>query len=356
MDRSEKDALKRVPGAAPTIYEQEGKAKQAERFNGGFEELGDGPMGGAQRQSKEFDRLEQFTRLQAPPPVKFKDLESFLVNHTVLTGPLFPFDVRTDFVKITDDTILMPLTLQMKTRDITFNTKDGVSKGEVNILGRVSTIAGRVVQTFEETVGVEVPAELLAKSVDISQLYWKALPLRPNRYRIDIAIKDVNNPDHVGTWARAITVPKYDEDKLSSSSLILADKMERVPSKEIGTGNFIIGNTKIRPRVSINAAPALFKRSQSLNFWMQVYNLGLDEKTKQNSATVQYQVTDLATSKPVINVTEDNKTLGANSDQWTVEKSFPLATVPPGKYEVKITVTDNVSKQVIAPSVPFTVE
>jgi GWxTD domain-containing protein len=356
IDRSEKDALQHVPGAGATLYEQMGMSKQADRFRGGLENLGNGPNA-AMSQSKQFDRLELYAKLQAPPPVKFKDLESFLSNHKLLTGPVFPFDVRTDFVKVTDDTVLVPVTLQIKNRDITFNTKDGVSKGEVNILGRVSTITDKVVQTFEETVEVEEPAELLPKTLDHSELYWKALPLRPGRYRVDVAIKDVNNADHVGVWAQGITVPKYDEEKLSASSLILADKMERVPSKEIGTGNFIIGNTYLRPRVTANAAtPVTFRRDQKLNFWMQVYNLGIDEKSKQNSAKITYQIIDTASNKMLLDASEDSKTLSANSDQVTVEKSLPLASLQPGKYLVKIQVNDNVSKQEIAESAPFTVE
>lgn len=147
IDRSEKDALLHVPGAGQTLYEQMGMAKQADRFRGGLENLGTGPMSSMQ-QSKEFDRLELFAKLQAPPVVKFKDLEGFITSHKILTGPPFPFDVRTDYVKITDDTVLVPLTLQIKNRDITFNTKDGVARGQVNVLGRVSTITDRVVQTL----------------------------------------------------------------------------------------------------------------------------------------------------------------------------------------------------------------
>ena len=207
IDRSEKDALLHVPGAGQTLYEQMGQAKQADRFHGGLENLGTGPMSSSQ-QSKEFDRLERYAKLQAPPVIKFQDLklEEFLSSHKVLSGPFFPFDVRTDYVKVTDDTVLMPLTLQIKNRNITFSTKDGVSKGEVHIIGRVSTITDKIVQTFEDTVEVEEPSELLPKVLDNSQLYWKALPLRPGRYRIDIAIKDVNNPDHVGTWAQGVIV------------------------------------------------------------------------------------------------------------------------------------------------------
>ncbi len=358
IDRSEKDALLHTPGAGLNQEEQLGRAKKSDRFTGGLEQLGAGPTMSS-NQSKQFDRIELFAKLQAPPPIKFKDLdlESYMSQHKLLNGPYFPFDVRTDYVKVTDDTVLVPITIQIKNRDITFNTKDGVSKGQVTIQGRVTTITGRIVQSFEDTVEVEEPSELMSRVMDNSKVYWKALPLRPGRYRVDIGIKDVDNPDHVGLWAQAIQVPAYDDDKLSASSLILADKMERVPSKEIGTGSFIIGNTFIRPRVMQTAAtPASFKRDQKLNFWMQVYNLGIDEKSRQNAATIQYEIIDSATNQPVLNSSENSKTLGPNQDQVTVEKSMSLSSLQPGKYLVKISVNDSVSKQTIAQSAPFTVE
>src|SRR5581483_3887465 len=116
-----------------------------------------------------------------------------------------------------------PITLQIKNKDIGFSIKDGVATGKVNILGRVTTITGRIAQTFEDTVEVEQPSELLPNTLETSQIYWKALPLRPGHYRVDIAIKDVNNPDHVGVWAQGIVVPKFDDENLAASSLILAD-------------------------------------------------------------------------------------------------------------------------------------
>ena len=84
-----------------------------------------------------------------------------MTEHKLLTGPVFPFDVRTDFVKVTASTVLVPITLQIKNRDITFVTKDGVAKGVVNILGKVTTLTHKTVQTFEDTVEVQQPAELL---------------------------------------------------------------------------------------------------------------------------------------------------------------------------------------------------
>ncbi|ADW68924.1 GWxTD domain-containing protein [Granulicella tundricola] len=356
LDRSEKDALKHTPGAGQTLYEQMGQAKQADRFSGGgLEQLGTGPMS-QQNASKQFDRLDQFAKLGAAPVIKFKDLESYMVSSKILTGPPFLFDVRTDYVKVTNDTVLVPLTLQIHNKDITFNTKDGVSTGTVNILGRVSNLNHRVLQTFEEPVAVQVPSELLGQTQTQSSVYWKAIPLRPGLYKVDIVIKDVNNPDHIGRWQRSVNVPKYIDDELSHSSLILADRMERVPSKEIGAGNFVIGNTRIRPRVPTGVAvPIAFHRNQNLNFWMQVYNLGIGAN-KQNGATIEYQIRDLATNKDVLDTSEQTDKLNPNADQVTLEKSLPLASLTPGKYEVSIKVNDGVRKQQIAETASFTVD
>ena len=356
IDRSEKDALKYTPNAGLTLYEQMGMSTKADRFNGGgLEQLGPGPDSASQS-SKEFDRLEQYAKLQAPPPVKFKDLEE-IVNTKLITN-LMPFDVRSDFVKVTGDTVLVPITIQMKYRDITFNNKDGVQRGTVNIFGRVSTLTGRVVQTFEDTAQVDVPAELLPKTAENSSVYWKALPLRPGRYKIEIAVKDVNG-DRKGLWSRGIVVPEYSDDKLSTSSLIVADQMEPVPTKDVSTGNFVIGLTKVRPRVApADGKPALFKktRDQKVNFWMQVYILGVDDKTHKPSATFEYDIVNVATNKPVVQKTESTSTMGNVGEQVTLQKSIASANLQPGIYRIDIKVSDNVSKQTIDPSATFAVE
>jgi len=353
IDRGEKDALAETPNGGETLYEQMGLTSKASRLNGGLETLGAGP-GTAANASKEFDRLEQFAKLTKPPAVKFKDLEE--VVRTKITYNLMPFDVQTDFVRVTSDTVLVPVTIQLKNRDVTFVNKDGVQRGTVNIFGRVTTLTGKVAQTFEDTVQADIPAELLPKMVENSQIYWKALPLRPGRYRLDLVVKDVNG-DRKGTWSKGIIVPEYADDKLASSSLIVADDMEPVPSKNVGTGMFVIGATKVRPRLaSADGKPASFKRGQKLNFWMQVYNLGVDDKTHKSSATVEYDVVNVATNKPVIHTIESTDKMGNVGDQVTLQKSLSAANLDPGVYRIQIKVNDNISKQSLDPSATFAVE
>ena len=356
IDRSEKDALLYTPNAGLTLYEQMGMSNKAQRFNNsGLERLGRGPDS-SMNEAKQFDRLEQYSKLMAAPPVKFTDLTEEVLSKVIL-NPM-PFDVRSDFVKVTSDTVLVPVTIQMKNRDITFVNKDGIQRGTVNIFGRLSTLTGKVVQTFEDTVQVDVPAELLPRTAENASVYWKALPLRPGHYKLYVAVKDVNG-DRKGVWSRSIIVPEFSDDKLANSTLVVADLMEPVPTKDIGTGSFVIGTTKVRPRVAAaDGKPALFKRDkdQKLNFWMQVYNLGVDEKTHKPSATIEYNITNLATNKSVVAQTDNTDTMGNLGDQLTLQKSIRTANLQPGIYKIEIKVNDNISKQTIDPSQVFAVE
>ncbi len=354
LDRSEKDALLYTPNAGLTLYEQMGMANKTSRFNGGgLERLGVGPFN-QDLQTKQFDRLEQFAKLNKPPAVKFKDLEE-IVSHKI-TVNLMPFDVRADFVKVTSDTVLTPITIQVKNRDITFTNKEGVQRGTVNIFGRVATLSGRIAQTFEDTVQVDVPAELLPKTAENSQVYWKALPLKPGHYRLDVVVKDVNG-DRVGNWSKSLMVPDFGDEKLANSSLIVADQMYPVATKDIGTGSFVIGTMKVRPRVpAADGKPVSFKRNQKLNFWMQVYNLSVDEKTHKPSATIEYDVVNTATNKAVVHTTESTEQMGNVGDQVTLQKTLSASNLEPGSYRIEIKVNDHISKQTVDPTATFTVE
>jgi len=357
LDPSEKDALLHVPGAGLTDWEQENHKDKTDRFKcAGVGYCGGGPMGDM-AQGKEFDRIEMAAKLFAPPPEQFKDLDAFTSYHRLLPGPVLPFDVRTDFVKVTDNMDMVPITVQFNNRDITFVTKDGVSTGVLNILGKFTTLTDRTVQTFENQVEIQQPSELLQNELGRKSVYWKAIPLPPGLYRLDIVVKDVNNPDHIGIYGRGIEVPSFPDEKLGTSSLILADQMHQVPSSEIGEGNFVIGDMFIRPRVADGfAKPVIFKRDQPLSFWMQVYNLGIDQATRSNSATVTYEITDTANGDVILQKEMPSKDLGAHSDELTVDKTLPIAGLAPGNYKVTIKINDEISKQEIAQSAPFVVE
>ena len=350
LDPNEKDALLHTPGGGPTSMEEMGRGNRGARMMGtpgGTDVYGNGG-------NKQFDALERYAKLTSPPPVKFKDLEEKV--NTKIRYKLMPFDLRVDFIKVTSDTTLVPITIQMKVKDMTFLQKEGIQRASVNIFGRVTTLTGRVAATFEDTVGVDEPNELLEKALQTSQLYWRALPLKSGMYKIDVAVKDVNG-DRVGTYTRSIRVPEYDDEKLASSTLILADLLERVPAKTVGAGNFILGDLKVRPRVEpSDGKPASFHRDQKLNIFLQVYNLQQDQQLHKTRGSISYDIVNIQTNKSVLHVDELSAVYGNTGDQITIQKSMPLTNLEPGLYSLKITVNDDVTKQTISPSARFQVE
>src|SRR5579864_2134658 len=348
-DPSEKDALLMVPGAGLTMMEQMGLADKTQRFtrtDGTHLGTGAGPL---PESMNEFERLEQFAKLQKPPAVKFKDLEA-AVSSSIRFNTL-PFKVQADFIKVTDSTILSTITIQFERKDLQFQQKDGIAKATVNIFGRITSLAGRVVNTFEDVVTVDVPSALLGKAIEGASIYQKAVPLAPGMYRLNVVCKDIVG-GNMTTYPMALNVPHYDEEKLSSSSLILADLIEKVPTKSIGAGQFVIGDTKVRPRLNDT-----FERNEKLGIYTQFYNFGPDEKTNKPSGSIQYEIIKNGVEKPVLDYTEQLTQIpGASAQQVTVEKLLPLMSLEPGQYTLKMKVTDKNRDQVLNPTVNFTVK
>jgi len=349
MDPSEKDALLMVPGAGLTLYEQMGMASKTDRFNrtdGTHLGTGNMPLPASMN---EFERLAQFAKLQQPPKVKFKDLEA-IVSSSIRFNTL-PMKVQVNYIKTTDSTILTPITISFDRKDLNFQQKEGVATATVNIYARITSMARRVVNVFEEVASIPVPSEMLQQAAVGSSLYQKTVPLAPGMYRLNIVAKDLVSGNMVN-YEQALNVPHFDDEKLGQSSLILADMIEGVPTRSIGTGPFVIGDAKVRPRLS-----ATFGRDEKLGIYAQFYNFEADEKTHKPNATIQYQIVKNGATTPVLDYTEDVMTLpGASAQQVTVERLLPLASMEPGQYTLTLKVTDKGRNQGLTPTATFTVK
>jgi GWxTD domain-containing protein len=348
LDPAEKDALLYVPGAGLTMAEQMGMADKTQRFqrtDGTHLGTGNQPL---PESMNEFTRLETYANLMKPPAIKFKDLDA-IVSSNIRYNTL-PMQVRADFIRVTDATVYANLTMQFKNSDLNFATKDKIAKATVNIYGRITTLTRRSVNWFEDTVSAQLPAEMLQQAMNGSQIYSKRIPLAPGTYRLNIVAKDtVGNT--VNNYEQALVVPHYDEDQLASSSIILADELERVPTNSIGTGQFVIRSSKVRPRVNNT-----FKQSETMGIYTEFYNLGMDQKTKKPEGTIEYDVVNTANSKTVASVTDDIKNIqNASPFLVTAEKQIKLKGLAPGKYKLVLKVTDTLKNQSITPSAEFTV-
>jgi len=349
MDPSEKDALLYVPGAGLTLMEQLGLSDKTDRFN-----RTDGthlgvPFGGETESMNEFNRLERFAKLQQAPKVKFTDLEA-QVNSRI-TYNVLPVKVRVDYFPVTDASVLTYVTVQFDNKDLQFQAKEGVQKAVVNIYGRITTMTRRMaVNPFEDTVTVDAPTEFLQDYAKNRSIYQKTVPLAPGTYRLNVVCKDVV-AGNMANYEVAIQVPRLNEDKASTSTLVLADMIENVNTRSIGTGMFVVGGKKVRPRVD-----EIFKRDEKMGIYMKVYNLGSDENTHKPVGEVEYSLIKKGSNETVASFKENLSDLpDASATQVTLEKFLNLKGLDPGQYTVKLKITDKTKNQVLTPSADFTV-
>ncbi|MGA3099720.1 MAG: GWxTD domain-containing protein [Bryobacteraceae bacterium] len=348
MDPSEKDALTNVPGAGLTISEQMGITSKNDRFNRtDGTQLGI-PQDEMNANQSQFRRLEQYVNLQKPPEVKFKDLESVVKSR--ISYNLLPMKVRVDYFPITDASVLTNVTVQFANKDLEFSAKQGVQRATLNIYGRITTMTRRVVNVFEDTAVVDAPQEFLADYAKQRSIYQKTVPLIPGTYRLNVVAKDLVSGT-LSDWEVAITVPRIDPDKLTSSSVVLADLIEPVAMKSIGAGAFVIGSSKVRPRVD-----EIFKRDEKMGIYFQCYNFGEDETTHKPSGVVEWEVVKNGSNAKIFDYTQDLTQIpNASASEVIVQEILPLKTFEPGQYTIRIKVTDKVRNQVLTNSAQFTV-
>jgi hypothetical protein len=293
-----------------------------------------------------YTRLDLFTRAFQPPAVKFQDLKAIVTSR--LSANLLPFDARVDFIRVTDETVLTPITVQVANSDLQFQNKDGVMHGALEVYGEITSRGDHIVNTFEKSLVFNLPEHEFQEYQKYKAVYQEAIPLRPARYKLSLVLKDGLN-GHIGSEELGIVVPSFSVNELTSSSLILADQIMPLPNSHViygrvGSGPFWIGGTKVRP-----SANSTFTRDQRLGIYMQVYNLGIDDKTHKPSLDVRYEVEKdgrLLVDKPGYDAN-----LKKASQQFTAVMIMPLRELAPGKYTVQIKVTDNIKKQSVSPSV-----
>lgn len=349
MDPSEKDALLMVPNAGLTLIEQMGLADKSDRFSRtDGTRLGTGTQPLPSRMNQ-FERLEQFAKLQKPPVVKFKDLEAMVSSK--ITYNLLPMRVRVDFVRMTNSTILTNIAVQFDRKDLQFQQKENVAKAIVNIYGRVTSMSRRPVNVFEDVVESETAAGLLQQAVQGVSLYGKSIPLAPGMYRLNIVAKDVVG-GNMNNYEMALHVPRFEDEKLGMSSLILADVIEKVPTRNIGLGQFVIATSKVRPRVT-----ETFDRKEKMGIYLQLYNFAPDERSQKPVGTIDYEVVRNGSNQKIFDFSEEVGSIdGASAQQVTVEKVLPLQNLEPGQYTLKMRVVDKNRNQTLTPTATFTVK
>ncbi|HLA96782.1 MAG TPA: GWxTD domain-containing protein [Pyrinomonadaceae bacterium] len=341
---NEKDALMMVPGAGLTTAESLGLSDKGDRISG----MGGNGTNYMREQDTPFRRLEIMTALQRPPQVKFSDLAGIAGGDSgVLDNNPLPFDLRVDFFRQSEDRVVATFTVQADNRELQFANEGGLQTARMNIYGRITAVSGKRSGIFEDSVTTNATTEELVDLRDKKSVYQKAVALTPGTYKVDVVVRDVGTGNK-GVVSQGFTVPRYDEKKLSTSTLILAAKLRTTTDRDIGS-SFVIGNAKVIPNLS-----GRYKQGQEVGVYMQVYNAGIDQTTLRPAVDVEYIL--MKDGKEILRQPEDWSGLSDSGQRLTLARLLPTDRIPMGDYELRITTKDKVSGQIVENKGKFTIE
>ncbi|MCA1566355.1 MAG: GWxTD domain-containing protein [Acidobacteria bacterium] len=335
----EKDALAMVPGAGLTLSEQLGRTSKADRIVGGS-------SGYQREQDSPFSRLQLIADLSRPPVIKNAELASLLTGSGTIEDNPLNFDMRIDFYRQSDERVVTAFTIQTENKELTFADVGGVQTARMNIFGRITSVAGRRVGVFEDAVTATASGAELLDMKNRKSAYGKTVPLAPGTYRVDVIVRDINSGatqvKHLG-----FTVPKYDAKQLSTSTLVLAAKLQSM-SDAPAVGQFTIGQFKVIPNVA-----RTYRKGEPVGLYLQVYNAGIDQTTLRPSVDVDYVL--LKDGKELGKMPEDWRGMSDAGQRLTLARMITTDQLAPGDYELAVRIKDRVSGQSLSPSEKFSV-
>ena len=337
---NEKDALLYTPNAGLTLAEELGLSSKADRIAGGMfgPSSGSNQLFGMRAKDQPFEKLDLLARLQKPPKVKFNDLAA-LASESDLPKPSFDVlaaGLNINLLRVTENAVLTSFTVQLENQDLVYKDIGGLPQAAINIYAKITNVAGRRAGQFEDVVTSSYTPEALELGMQQRSAYEKNVVLPPGNYKIDLVVRDVNS-GKTGVIKQGFVVPRYEEGKLSTSTMILASEIKPMTGR-LATGQFVRGSLKVLPN-----ATGEFKQDQQLGIYMQVYNVAVDQATLRPSVDIEYVITQR--DKEILRFKEDGKNgmSAINNQQITLARTFPLKQFKPGFYDAQVIVKDNVA-------------
>ena len=334
----EKDALLLVPGAGLTLNEQLGLGSKTDRvaYGSGYQRQQDSP----------FARLQLIADLAKAPAIKNPELNELITNSPSIEENALNFDMRIDFFRQSDERVVTAFTIQTENSDLKFDDIGGVQTARMNVFGKITSVAGRRVGVFEDVVSATATVSELINIKGRKSAYGKAVALPPGTYRVDVVVRDINS-GATQIVKKGFTVPKYDSKQLSTSTLVLAAKLQDLEGQPT-VGQFTIGNFKVLPNIS-----GIYRRGDPVGVYLQVYNAGIDQTTLRPSVDVDYVI--MKDGKEFAKFAEDWRGMSDAGQRLTLARLIDTSRVQPGDYQIMIRIKDRVSGQSLTPSEKFTV-
>jgi hypothetical protein len=162
------------------------------------------------------------------------------------------------------------------------------------------------------------------------------------RYKLDLVVKDLSS-GQIGAIRKAIIPPAFDDEKLTASSLVLADFIERL-DETLGKEDrmFVLGDVWLRP--SLNKT---FSFNQSLGVYLQVYNFGIDQTSLAPNIESNFRI--YRGDRMVLEIEDpDQRSIHFfSSGRIVLVRQLQVNLLSPGDYRLEVQVRDLIKDEEI---------
>jgi GWxTD domain-containing protein len=343
MSAEEKDMLLHVAGAGLTESEMRRETNKEDRINTGTMDQ----TGFQRSKDAPFERLARYFNVQRPPQIKFADLKGIVT--TRITYNQLAYAARTDFIRLSSDKVLVPITVELDNKNLAFKKEMGFNRATVHVYGVVTSLQNRVVSEFENTITAEYTDEFFETGKNQRSIYQTIVMAKPgNRYKLDLILKDMNS-GLFGSMSTGVTVPMYEGEDLQASSVILANYIQAIPPNYERLEQFVIGDMKVQPNVR-----CVYRQSGDVLIpYLQVYNAAFDQTTLEPSMQISYKI------KSEGNLVQTQEDLMGRSIQFTsgqrivIMAQVPVRNLEPGRYRLEITILDRIANKTLVTGADF---
>lgn len=222
----------------------------------------------------------------------------------------------------------------------------------LEVVGVVLDENGKTVNNFSHSFELKRSETTSTQPQQRILNYHNLVPLPPGTYNVRLAVAD-GEMKQVGSAFDWVEISDVKQKSLVLSSLILAEVGNDLAEIYDGFAALLHSNgaNTGQPLQPIHR----FQRGGNLDFMLIAYNL---QTNAQGAAGVTIQIKVLKNGKTVYAAPPGEMSLTAEQihQGYPCVARLPLLAYDPGEYELRVEVTDQISKQISTRSITFTIE
>ncbi len=246
---------------------------------------------------------------------------SALASPSARTG--LPTKLSVSFVDVPGSGPVLTAATQMATEGLGYGADDK-QPAAIDLAGVVLNDQGKQAGSFKTRINVNPLTATAVKEPSV--VYSHKLPLKPGIYQVRVAVRD-DKTGSVGSAAQWIDIPDLSSKKLTLSSLLLGGHISNSVQDKKAGGEEVLFSVDHR-----------FARESTLTFFTIIYNAATTAAPKLDAQIeIQRGGGQRVVISPVLPVVVE-----PNADLARIPygANVGLKTLAPGRYVLKVTVTD----------------